>query len=103
MTARAEPFELVCFDDLQRLPDPSWLITGVLPAGGLAVLYGRPGAAKSFLALDWALSVAAGIPWLGCPTEQGHVVYIAAEGKAGLNVRARAWWNAHNRPDLASM
>lgn len=93
-------FQLVGFDDLESLPDPSWLIEGLVPESGLSVLYGRPGAAKSFLALDWAMSVASGTPWLGREIERRWVVHIAAEGKAGLKSRARAWWDAHGRPEI---
>jgi len=103
VTVGRPAFDLLTFDELQALPDPSWLIDGVVPASGLAVVYGRPGAAKSFLALDWALSVASGTPWLGHHTTRRWVVYVAAEGRSGLKARASAWWDAHGRPELSWM
>ena len=54
-------------------------------------LYGPPGAGKSMLALDWALSVSTGRPWLDHPVQQGYALYIAAEGHSGQAKRARAW------------
>ena len=56
-------------------------------------LFGKPGVGKSFLALDLAMSAAAGVPWLGKTTKQGDVVYICAEGTTGLKHRVRAWRN----------
>lgn len=89
-------YKLLTLSDLASLPSPSWLIEGHLPEGRLAVLYGPPGAGKSFVALDWALSIAHGVDWLGISTKQGPVVYIAAEGSAGLWQRVRAWQKAHS-------
>ena len=42
-----------------------------------AVIYGPSGEGKTFVALDWALSVATGRSWQGKQTKQGPVVYIA--------------------------
>jgi len=47
-----------------------------MPEDGLVVLYGDPAAGKSFLALDWGLSVATGVPSLGHEVKKGEVVYI---------------------------
>jgi AAA domain len=97
-----DTFRLLGFDDLLALPDPSWLIDGLLPADGLGVLYGPSGSFKSFLALDWALSVATGLPWHGHTVNRpGWVVYIAAEGHSGLPARVRAWWRARGEPDMS--
>jgi hypothetical protein len=58
---------------------------------GLAWLYGKPATYKSFIALDWAGCVAAGLPWHGHETTQGTVLYVIAEGATGLRKRVRAW------------
>jgi RecA-family ATPase len=89
-----ETFPLLSGDDLLRQPDLSWLIDGPVPASGLSVLYGASGAGKSFLALELALCVATGLPWLDREVRSGLVVYIAAEGQAGLGPRYRAWLTA---------
>lgn len=73
------------------MPPPTWLIQDILPAGGLAALYGPPGSGKTFVALDLALSVAAGTTWQGKATQGGLVLYVSAEGTAGLGKRIRAW------------
>jgi hypothetical protein len=66
-----------------------------LPAGVLALLYGKEASGKSFLALDFGLSVAAGMDWHGRKVKQGPVVYVAAEGNTGIYARAEAWSEAH--------
>jgi hypothetical protein len=50
---------------LHGLPDPEPLIGEVLDQATVALLYGRWGSGKSFIALDWAASVATGRPWQG--------------------------------------
>jgi hypothetical protein len=63
---------------------------------GLAVVFGPPGAAKSFLMLDIALSVATGRPWRGRPVKRGRVHYVMAEGQATNMLRTRAWLQHHD-------
>ncbi len=94
-------FTLYSVKDLEELPDPAWLIEDLLPEGGLAELYGKPGVGKSFLSLDWALSLAAGVPWLGRPLNQADVVYVSAEGGRGLKKRIAAWRTEHPEADLS--
>lgn len=82
--------------ELMSLPPQQWLIYKVLPDYGLALLFGPPGEGKSFVALDWALCVATGEKWLGKHTvQQGHVLYIAAEGGGGMKKRVAAWEQLH--------
>jgi predicted ATP-dependent serine protease len=59
----------------------SWVIEGRLPTGGLSLLAGKPKAGKSTLARCLALAVARGEPWLGFPSQQGLVLYLALEEK----------------------
>jgi hypothetical protein len=70
-----------------------YLVSSMLVKDSLAWMYGDPGCYKSFLAFDIAASVAlgCGVQWAGAPTEEGPVLYIAAEGSAGLSKRKRAW------------
>src|SRR5262249_46295895 len=82
---------LLTLADLDNLPDPEWLVDGLVGQNALVVLFGPPGVGKSFLALDLALSIATGRPWLGRKTTQGGVVYVYAEGTSELKHRAAAW------------
>ncbi len=86
---------------LRDLPDPQPLISNVIDQGTVALLYGKWGTGKSFIAQDWAASVATSRPWQGRATEQRRVLYIAAEGAFGLKGRTRSLGNrlapAHRR------
>jgi archaellum biogenesis ATPase FlaH len=93
-----EKLSLLSLDDLAALPDPVYLIDGVLPANVLGVLYGAPGAGKSFIALDMALAIASGREWLGRETRQGKVLYVAAEGALGMKLRIAAYQLRHAIP-----
>jgi len=78
-----------------------WLVEDWLVADTLGVVYGPPGTGKTFLALDLALHVAAGLPWQGKRVEGGPVVYIAGEGNALIDNRISAWRNLHPEADEA--
>lgn len=72
----------------------SWLVKHVVPAESIGMLYGGSGTFKSFIAIDAALHIAHGLPWMGRRTKQGTVLYIAAEGGSGLWPRIVAWHRA---------
>ena len=75
----------------QRAAAVSWIVKHAIPAESVGVMFGGPGTFKSYIALDLALHVARGLPWLGRRTRQGPVIYIAAEGGTGIAARAKAW------------
>ena len=79
------------------MPTPAWLIEGLLVENTLSCIYGTYGSFKSFVALDWALSIAGGHDWGGHAVQQRPVFYIAGEGTGGLGARIRAWENFHGR------
>lgn len=81
--------------------DPEFLVEDILPLRGLATIYGPPGSAKTFLALDVAMCVAGGLPFFGKSVSQGGVVYIAAEAGAGLKKRVIAARAEKAIPDSA--
>jgi len=68
-----------------------YLVKGVLPARGLAQLFGDSNVGKSFIAIDLGCHIAAGMDWRGFRVKKTGVVYIAAEGLAGLQARFAAW------------
>jgi AAA domain len=90
---RAEQFatKLLTIPQLLKLDPPEPLIADVLYRATLAVLFGAPGSYKTFVALDWAQCVAAGLPWQAREVRGGPVLYVAAEGSAGLGQRFDAW------------
>jgi DNA-binding transcriptional ArsR family regulator len=96
-TSTDRRLRLLTTQDLAELPPPSWLLGDLLPAGGFSVLYGPSGKGKSFLALDWSMCIAAGLPWYGKSAAVGDVVFIAAEGVHGLHRRVAAWTGARQQ------
>lgn len=85
---------------LTREP-PAPLIGDILYRNTLAALYGHPGSMKSFLALDWTLSLAKDTLWKRRAVHHGaSALYVAAEGVAGIGPRVRAWLRS-NKPDMA--
>jgi AAA domain len=82
---------LLTRSQLRILPDPEPLIDNVLDQGTTALLYGKWGTAKTFIALDWAACVATGRAWQDRPTEQRRVLYVVGEGAFGFKGRIDAW------------
>lgn len=68
-----------------------WRVKGVLPQHGIAAIYGPSGSAKTFLALDLAMSIAKGAEWFGYRVVPCPIVYACLEGEAGLSVRIAAY------------
>lgn len=62
-----------------KFKEPTWAIEGLVPEG-LSLLAGKPKTGKSWMGLDFAISVAAGSNALGnIPCKQGAVLYLALE------------------------
>lgn len=67
----------------EPVEETPWQVEGLLPAGGLSILAGKPKAGKSTFARCLALAVARGNPILGRATQGGPVVYLGLEDKRG--------------------
>jgi hypothetical protein len=80
-------------NELEGIRPPDAIIAGgVLDHGTMVVLAGKYGTYKTFLALDWAASIASGVPWAGFAVPAAlPVVYIAAEGAGSFHRRLCAW------------
>ena len=66
---------------VKDLPTPQWLVRDVLTAGAVGFIAGQPKSFKSWAALDLALSVASGQPFLGhfAIENPGPVLYVQEE------------------------
>jgi hypothetical protein len=91
MNNQISRFKLLRQSDLIHFPPMSWLVKGVLPANGTAVIYGPSASGKSFLCLDLAIAISGGESWFGRRVKAAPVVYTALEGEAGLKQRVDAW------------
>jgi AAA domain/Bifunctional DNA primase/polymerase, N-terminal len=71
---------------------PQWLIKGILPLTGVAILPGQWGTFKTTVALDISVCVMAGLPFAGrYPVKRrGAVLYFALEGEGMLAARLSA-------------
>ena len=76
----SQPLWRCSLDILAETPtEIEWLIDGVLPTESIILASGREGSMKTWLALEWARSVAEGSPWLGRACEAASVLYLDAE------------------------
>jgi hypothetical protein len=92
-------FTFLTIEELSHMPEPKWLLDGLFEQDALVMLVGPPGSFKSFLAIDWALSLAAGIPWNDRATKPSRVLYALGEGKASLLKRIQAWIHYNQLPE----
>lgn len=70
------------FDFDQPLPDPDWVIAGLIERATVNVCSGDTGAAKSIHWQDAAVRIARGEDWLGRHVAQGRVLYVDEENPA---------------------
>ena len=87
---------LLSIPDLLRLPPPEYLINKILPDKGVAIMAGKSGDMKSFLAIMFAMSVAFGKAIGDLEVKPGNALYLMNEGQAGFGLRCQAWLNRHN-------
>jgi hypothetical protein len=94
-------YRLLTAEEISKLPPVKWLVRGILPAQGLAALYGASGSRKTFLALDLLAAVARGQAWFGNKTIPSPVTYVALEGEAGMSQRVQAYERRHGKLPVA--
>jgi hypothetical protein len=88
-------FHLEPFDAIKLASEPSYLVKGIIPPGGLTVAWGPPKCGKSFWIFDLMMHVALGWQYRGRRVQQGAVVYLALEGGHGFRARIEAWRRRH--------
>ena len=93
MRADKYGFDFLTAEELavKEFPPLEFLVDGLLPLGGCAMLAAPPKRRKSFLVQDLCLSVATGRPFIGRKTRQGCTLYLALEdGLRRLQTRQSA-------------
>lgn len=95
-----EIFEILDLDAIEEIPPPTYLIDNFLPDDGLSIIYGDPGAGKSFIALDIALRLAHGMDWHGVTAKPIGVLYVAGEAQKGVANRIKGWRRQHDLMDV---
>lgn len=86
------PLKVLPFSELSpALENPLSLVDGTLGPGGLSILYGPPGAGKSFLATYLSCCIATEKPFFRKAIEQVGVLYFAAESPRSIEQRFYAY------------
>lgn len=98
------PLKFLSYQDMINLPDPEWLIEGLIMEKTSALMFGKSNSFKSFLAVDMACSVGTGHlhgNWHGATIIDGWpVLYVATEGALGVaKQRIPGWYEAHGIPE----
>ena len=87
---------------IDHIPNPLWLLEGMIPEDAYCIMYAPETSFKTFLALDVALSIALGFPQ--GPSQfsdaeicsPGPVLYITGEGLGNIRKRIEGWEKIHN-------
>jgi hypothetical protein len=87
------------FADARPLLTNLWLVKGILPRRGVAVIYGPSGGGKTFVALDMLLHIARGVAWRGRKTARAAVLYLAPDGGSVVANRLAAYRRHHGITD----
>jgi phage/plasmid primase-like uncharacterized protein len=94
----AEEFEFVDARSLTAHYRPVVsIIKGMIGQNHITFLSAPPASYKSFIALEMAFCVAAGIPFAGRKTRRMPVVYLAGEGHEGVKARLKALGIKHGQ------
>ncbi|MDA9855009.1 helicase RepA family protein [Paracoccaceae bacterium] len=97
-TTPALPLGLAFLRDIEIVP-PKFLVESILPLSCLIAVVGPSYTYKSFLMIDIALCIAAGVPFNGLEVQQGTVIYVTGEGRIGISKRIAAWCMKHSQSD----
>lgn len=92
---RKARFRVIPAEEFAIGPPLAWIIKGILPRAEVGVIFGEPGAGKSFFALDVAAAVTRGEDWQDLKTTAGRAIYICAEGAGGFRKRMNAYAQKH--------
>ncbi|MEI9422211.1 AAA family ATPase [Mesorhizobium sp. Cs1299R1N1] len=90
---------LLSYADMCAMPEPEWLVEGLIQKRSTAVMFGKSNAFKSFLAIDIGLSVDTGQDWHGNTVSTGGVLFVATEGANGVGRLRIPGWYDHHRID----
>lgn len=88
--AASDRYKVMWPTDIANIQPIQWRLKHVLPATGLAAIYGASGSGKTFMTVDLGAAISHGNPWFGIKTYQTTVIYVVLEGEAGIRNRIQA-------------
>jgi AAA domain len=89
---------ILSVDDLMDLPERDYLVKGLLSPAEISLLVGAKNARKTFLALHICYGVAHRWPTIfGRRVKQTPILYLIAEGEAGIGKRVKALVGRYGR------
>ena len=94
------PAQIFWAAEAQPVLTQSYLVKGWLGAGQMSVVYGPSNVGKSFIVLDLAYHVAAGMEWQGSKINGGPVLYLATEGGHAFKNRVFALTQKHGSTNV---
>lgn len=83
----------------QHIERPPAIVHNLISERSISMLWGPPGAAKSFVLADLARAISTGQQWCGRNTASQRVLYVSTEG----NVRVRFEADGLDLPDLLTL
>ena len=100
-TPQKDVYELLSEPEIMALPDPVFLVDGIVLSQALGFIYGHPGAGKSFVALSMAMAIATNRQswWDRTIRAHGPILMIASEGVSDMKFRIQAWRKHHQIDD----
>lgn len=92
-------FKILDYDDIMSIPDPVYMVDGLIIENSLVFFAGDPGVGKSFAAMSLAMAVANKKPtWMNRNVKKhGAVIYISTEGNNDMKFRLKAWESEYGR------
>lgn len=94
-------FTFLSTKDAFKDPVPiDWVIEDLFSEGSVSIVFGEPGAKKTYAMLDACVCVALGKPWLGKEVTQGRALFIDEEsGQRRIERRIRQVVRGHDGDD----
>ncbi len=92
-------FTVLNYQDIMSMPDPVYMVDGLIIENSFTFIAGDPGAGKSFAAMSLMMAVANKKPtWMGRDVKKhGAVIYISTEGNNDMKFRLKAWESEYGR------
>ncbi|WP_111748619.1 AAA family ATPase [Salinisphaera orenii] len=97
ITPRPSRFNVLSRQQLDELPEPTWLVDNVVPSEGVGLIIGQSTAGKTFVALDLIAHVLLGRAWFDHQVTPSRALYIGLEGgPSRIRKRIEAFENLHD-------